>query len=157
MAVSALIRYGSDGDTEEGLILGVQVQAGKRCYLQTVGHPPYMDYAVFLSMANEDTSMNQTMTKLQKLSSSEHTSLMRVLFGHSTPSPIPTSPPDDLTFHLPNLDPSQKEAVRFALSAPEVALIHGPPGVSSPSHPLPLSTTQLTLPPRQAKPTPSSN
>ena len=27
-----------------------------------------------------------------------------------------------------NLDDSQKEAVRFALSQPEIAVVHGPPG-----------------------------
>jgi hypothetical protein len=34
----------------------------------------------------------------------------------------------DLTFFDPTLNASQKEAVKFALEAPEVACIHGPPG-----------------------------
>ena len=33
-----------------------------------------------------------------------------------------------MTFSNENLDESQKEAVKFALSQKEVAVIHGPPG-----------------------------
>lgn len=36
---------------------------------------------------------------------------------------------DKLEFFDPSLNDSQKEAVKFTLEAPEVALIHGPPGV----------------------------
>ncbi|KAJ1301038.1 hypothetical protein OPQ81_003459 [Rhizoctonia solani] len=39
---------------------------------------------------------------------------------------VPVS--DDLAFMDNNLNDSQKEAVRFALDSPELALIHGPPG-----------------------------
>ena len=34
----------------------------------------------------------------------------------------------ELTYFNNNLDDSQKEAVRFALSQREVAIVHGPPG-----------------------------
>lgn len=37
----------------------------------------------------------------------------------------PTAPP---TFYNMALDPSQKEAVSFALAQKELAIIHGPPG-----------------------------
>lgn len=82
--------------------------------------------------------MNQIMTKLQKFSASEYTPLIQVLFGQSSPGPVPDdldgpeSPVKGLSFIEPNLDASQKEAVRFAIAAREVALIHGPPGVSDP-------------------------
>lgn len=43
--------------------------------------------------------------------------------------PIPSS---ELKFIDQSLNPSQKDAVKFALESAEVALIHGPPGVSRP-------------------------
>lgn len=70
--------------------------------------------------------MNQTMSKLEKLSDAEHTHLMRVLFGHTPPTPPSATDPFD--FYDPNLNDSQKEAIRFAIASPEIALIHGPPG-----------------------------
>jgi DNA polymerase alpha-associated DNA helicase A len=73
--------------------------------------------------------MNQTMTKLLKMPESEHSTLMRVLFGQS--SAVSVQPRDmakDLEWLDPSLNDSQKEAIKFALTSSEVALIHGPPG-----------------------------
>ncbi|KAI4737866.1 DNA helicase [Aureobasidium sp. EXF-12298] len=73
--------------------------------------------------------MNQTMTKLLKMPESEHSTLMRVLFGQS--SAVSVQPRDmakDLEWLDPSLNDSQKEAIKFALASSEVALIHGPPG-----------------------------
>ncbi|GAB7352323.1 hypothetical protein MBLNU459_g2770t2 [Dothideomycetes sp. NU459] len=84
-----------------------------------------------IKLANDVTykRMNQTMTKMQKMTESEHSSLMRVLFGQSPPAPVA---PKDLDKPVewvdPSLNDSQKEAIRFALASSEVALIHGPPG-----------------------------
>ena len=77
--------------------------------------------------------MNQTMEKLQKMSEAEYSSFIRVLFGLSSPSPVPAdlaSDPDvgKLEWFDPTLNDSQKDAIRFALASREVALIHGPPG-----------------------------
>ncbi|KAI5920082.1 P-loop containing nucleoside triphosphate hydrolase protein [Camillea tinctor] len=77
--------------------------------------------------------MNQTMEKLQKMSESEYSIFMRVLFGLSTPSPVPKDLSTDLEYAKiewmdPTLNDSQKDAIRFALASREVALIHGPPG-----------------------------
>lgn len=66
------------------------------------------------------------MSKLEKLNDSEHTHLMRILFGHTPPTP-PTAI-DSFDYFDSNLNESQKEAVRFALASPDIALIHGPPG-----------------------------
>ena len=80
--------------------------------------------------------MNQVMEKLQKMEEREYTSLIRVLFGLSTPTPVPLdlnapgSGYENLEFLDSTLNDSQKHAVRFALASKEVALIHGPPGVS---------------------------
>ena len=89
-----------------------------------------------VKLANDVTykRMNQTMTRMQKLTDGETTPFMRVLFGQSSPSPLPKilDDPgyamDKLEWLDPTLNDSQKEAVKFALLSREVALIHGPPG-----------------------------
>lgn len=73
------------------------------------------------------------MERLQAMSDSEHSIFMRVLFGQSSPTPIPEnldSDPDvgKLEWFDPSLNDSQKDAIRFALASREIALIHGPPG-----------------------------
>lgn len=42
--------------------------------------------------------------------------------------PVPVT---ELQFLDPSLNPSQQQAIRFALEASEVACIHGPPGRDS--------------------------
>ncbi|PNH50546.1 hypothetical protein VD0003_g6641 [Verticillium dahliae] len=88
-----------------------------------------------VKLADEVTykRMNQTMEKLQKMPEAEYSSFMRVLFGLSSPSPIPVDLAADgelgkLEWIDPSLNDSQKDAIRFALASREVALIHGPPG-----------------------------
>ena len=79
--------------------------------------------------------MNQTMEKIKKLDESQYTALTRVLFGLESPSPVSSDSKDSedqigrLEFYDPTLNDSQKDAIKFALASPEVALIHGPPGV----------------------------
>jgi DNA polymerase alpha-associated DNA helicase A len=80
------------------------------------------------------------MTRLQSLAESQYSPLIRVLFGHSSPTPTPEDldSPDSgvgkVEFIDGNLNEMQKEAIKFALVSGEIALIHGPPGVSSPFH-----------------------
>ena len=67
----------------------------------------------------------------------EYTTLMRVLFGLDSPTPLPADLENAETgagkveYQDPTLNDSQKDAISFALALKEVALIHGPPGVSS--------------------------
>lgn len=87
--------------------------------------------------------MAQSMEKLEKMGEAEYTSLIRVLFGLSSPSPVPEAPEDDpavgrVEWTDPTLNDSQKDAIRFALSSREIALIHGPPGVTFPSSQAPV-------------------
>ena len=76
--------------------------------------------------------MNQTMTKLEKMS--EATCLVRILLGHESVTPVPAdldSPSSEfakIQWDNPYLNDSQKAAIRFALASREIALIHGPPG-----------------------------
>lgn len=82
--------------------------------------------------------MNQIMSKMRDMSTCEHTPFMRVLFGQSSPMAFclatknTSSGASEIDFMDTTLNQSQRDAVRFALEAGEVALIHGPPGVSIP-------------------------
>jgi DNA polymerase alpha-associated DNA helicase A len=80
--------------------------------------------------------MNQTMERMAKLSESDGSDLVQVLFGLKKPTPLPPDLEDvergagKVDFIDATLNDSQRDAVRFALASREVALIHGPPGVS---------------------------
>ncbi|KAK4128836.1 DNA helicase [Parathielavia appendiculata] len=77
--------------------------------------------------------MNATMEKLAKMEEREYSPFIRVLFGLSSPSPVPADLERDeeageIEWVDPTLNDSQKDAIRFALASREIALIHGPPG-----------------------------
>jgi DNA polymerase alpha-associated DNA helicase A len=84
-----------------------------------------------------EVRMNQTIAKMQKMKEQEYSSFLRVLFGMESPTPLPENLDDpetgDITIEWVDgsLNDSQKDAIRFALASREVALIHGPPGVSN--------------------------
>ena len=86
---------------------------------------------------NKDVRMQQIMSRLQKYTEAEYTFFIRVLFGQSSPTPVPKDlgDPDyglqSIEFVDPSLNDSQKDAIKFAMLSREVALIHGPPGVSN--------------------------
>ncbi|KAJ4522224.1 hypothetical protein HRR83_003812 [Exophiala dermatitidis] len=83
-----------------------------------------------VKLANDVTfkRMNQALTKLLKTPESSYTLLQRVLLGLSSPGAPDPQQAKDIVFHDATLNDSQQDAVRFALSSPEIALIHGPPG-----------------------------
>ncbi|CEP12707.1 hypothetical protein [Parasitella parasitica] len=70
--------------------------------------------------------MLKGLERLQKRCEEGGSSLINVLLGQSDLSTA--MPSTDIDFFDQTLNESQKEAVRFALGSPEVALIHGPPG-----------------------------
>ncbi|XP_032213741.1 DNA-binding protein SMUBP-2 isoform X3 [Mustela erminea] len=81
-----------------------------------------------LKLANDVTykRLKKALITLKKYHSGPACSLIDVLFGGSAPSAASEIQP--LPFCNPCLDASQKEAVSFALSQKELAIIHGPPG-----------------------------
>lgn len=92
-----------------------------------------------VKLADEVTyrRMNQTMERMRDMGEAEYSAFVRVLFGLSSPSPVPADLARDaevgegkVEWFDPTLNDSQKDAIRFALASREIALIHGPPGVS---------------------------
>ncbi|KAF3822350.1 hypothetical protein GH733_007724 [Mirounga leonina] len=98
-----------------------------------------------LKLANDVTykRLKKALITLKKYHSGPAFSLIEVLFGGSAPSPASeirstggteqepdpvASPAEPPPFCNTSLDASQKEAVSFALSQKELAIIHGPPG-----------------------------
>nr|XP_055171196.1 DNA-binding protein SMUBP-2 isoform X2 [Nyctereutes procyonoides] len=81
-----------------------------------------------LKLANDITykRLKKALITLKKYHSGPASSLIEVLFGGSAPSPASNIEPP--LFCNTSLDASQKEAVSFALSQKELAIIHGPPG-----------------------------
>ncbi|XP_048886823.1 DNA-binding protein SMUBP-2 isoform X2 [Brienomyrus brachyistius] len=81
-----------------------------------------------LKLANDVTykRLKNALTALNNYRGGVASSLINVFFGLSQPgTPLQSS---DVEFFNPDLDESQREAVFFALSQREVAIIHGPPG-----------------------------
>ncbi|KAL4894444.1 P-loop containing nucleoside triphosphate hydrolase protein [Aspergillus ambiguus] len=132
---------GGGGGGPEGVVTrvgerGVWVAFGQR----GGGRPKEEDEAVeelwgkkvwLIKLANDVTyrRMNQTMERMAKMTESDWTQFMRVAFGHTTPvGPAAAVDADGVDFLDATLNDSQKEAIRFALAAQDVALIHGPPG-----------------------------
>ncbi|XP_011383089.1 DNA-binding protein SMUBP-2 isoform X3 [Pteropus vampyrus] len=81
-----------------------------------------------LKLANDVTykRLKRALITLKKYHSGPASSLIEVLFGGRAPSPASEIPLPVLI--NASLDASQKEAVSFALSQKELAIIHGPPG-----------------------------
>jgi DNA polymerase alpha-associated DNA helicase A len=73
------------------------------------------------------TRMRNAMEKLRDTPVDKLSLLADILLGRKRPSLITHWL--DVKFADDTLNESQKEAVRFSLSVPEIAVIHGPPGV----------------------------
>ena len=69
------------------------------------------------------------MERMQKMEEKDYTTLTRILFGLESPTPVAEGD-EKVKFIDETLNESQRNAVRFALASREVALVHGPPGVS---------------------------
>lgn len=76
--------------------------------------------------------MHQTITRLSKMREDEYSMFLRTLFGFTGPSIVEEVKVGEggIEWITEGLNESQKEAICFALGSKEVALIHGPPGVS---------------------------
>ncbi|KAI0037075.1 AAA domain-containing protein [Vararia minispora EC-137] len=98
-----------------------------------------------------DRRMDKALDQLQKMvlpsgeddkKRLEVTRLTEVLLGIAKPSPVGEI--GEIAFFDDTLNPSQREAVKFALESPEIACIHGPPGTGK-THTLIEIIRQLTI------------
>uniref|UniRef100_A0A8C0QJS7 Immunoglobulin mu DNA binding protein 2 n=1 Tax=Canis lupus familiaris TaxID=9615 RepID=A0A8C0QJS7_CANLF len=140
--------FGPAGTRERRGGGGAQVLAGKhlpkstpeprRLFAEAAGFQP-ADWAVRAAAghlraqemhiccgASQQQLYFRALITLKKYHSGPASSLIEVLFGGSAPSPASNTEPP--LFCNTSLDASQKEAVSFALSQKELAIIHGPPG-----------------------------
>jgi len=72
------------------------------------------------------------MTLLRDTDAAKLSPLSKILLGQAAPTLVTEL--EQVKFFDETLNDSQKEAVQFSLSAPEIALIHGPPGVTPACH-----------------------
>ncbi|TBU50784.1 P-loop containing nucleoside triphosphate hydrolase protein [Dichomitus squalens] len=93
-------------------------------------------------LSNSDVKEDKFLPKL--------TPLDRVLMGMAPPSE--RVPIKDIKFFDGSLNPSQQEAIRFALGSPEVACIHGPPGTGKTHTLIELIRQLTTVTPTNPKP-----
>ncbi|KAI8596140.1 P-loop containing nucleoside triphosphate hydrolase protein [Dissophora ornata] len=112
------IKSKKEGDSEEEIPKEVQ----ERCRLvklaNNVSYERMLSQMKFLKGTLSQVSAN-----------SLPLSLTNVLFGRQDPTFDETwADLSNVKFLDPTLNPSQQEAVRFAMAAEQVALIHGPPG-----------------------------
>ena len=92
---------------------------------------PINDRPTFrLNLSSDEISRDRQRTALKQFASAESgrlASLRRKLLGEESPEFLPPKESDD-TSSAALLDDSQREAIRHALAAKDVAVIHGPPG-----------------------------
>ncbi|XP_015911293.2 DNA-binding protein SMUBP-2 [Parasteatoda tepidariorum] len=83
---------------------------------------------LIIKLANDVTykRLKRSLKLLQEKGSESH--LANVLFGISQPSSLEKSSDSSLTYFNNKLNHAQKEAVQFALTQKELAILHGPPG-----------------------------
>ncbi|XP_035219941.1 DNA-binding protein SMUBP-2-like isoform X2 [Stegodyphus dumicola] len=81
-----------------------------------------------IKLANDVTykRLKRALKTLENKGRESH--LVNVLFGQASPSVCDSSTFNDIVFKNDTLNDTQKEAVKFALSQKEVAILHGPPG-----------------------------
>ena len=81
-----------------------------------------------LDLSTDETSRQRQIAGLERARTAARdrlADLRRVLLGEAAPTFEPETP---LTCLDGSLNPSQQDAIRFALSAKDLAILHGPPG-----------------------------
>ncbi|KAF4123523.1 DNA polymerase alpha-associated DNA helicase A [Geosmithia morbida] len=83
-----------------------------------------------VKLADEVTykRMNHAMEKLERMGEAEYSTFIRVLFGLSSPTPLPDPQTDpqfgNIQWIDPTLNDSQKDAIGFAMASPETGKTH---------------------------------
>jgi superfamily I DNA and/or RNA helicase len=109
---------------------GVVSERGQR-WLRVAFNDPLDDeggVTYRLDLSTDEVATQRQRSALQRAESARHDRLAELrstLLGQRPPE---FAPPADFTPLDPSLNESQREAVRFALSARDLAIVHGPPG-----------------------------
>ncbi|XP_036991202.2 LOW QUALITY PROTEIN: DNA-binding protein SMUBP-2 [Artibeus jamaicensis] len=123
--------YGEGGQLATGVLTKITQKSVTVAFDQSCDFQLSLDHQSsyrLLKLANDVTyrRLKTALTALRKHRASPASSLIEVLFGNAAPSPA--SDIQVPAFYNASLDASQREAVSFALSQRELAIIHGPPG-----------------------------
>ncbi len=84
-----------------------------------------------LILANDEIArqrMERALTRVETAQGNRTAELRNIILGKQTASFDNDRLPDNIAAYTSHLNPSQQEAVRHALAAEDVAIIHGPPG-----------------------------
>ncbi|KAM5316922.1 DNA-binding protein SMUBP-2 [Glossophaga mutica] len=123
--------YGEGGQLATGVLTRITQKSVTVAFDQSCDFQLSSDHESsyrLLKLANDVTykRLKTALIALRKHRASPASSLIEVLFGDAAPSPA--SDIQAPAFYNTSLDASQQEAVLFALSQRELAIIHGPPG-----------------------------
>jgi len=84
-----------------------------------------------VSLASDEISrqrMERALTRVETANGNRTAVLRQIILGEQPPAFVNDNIPTHLHAHINHLNPSQQEAVRHALAAEDIAIIHGPPG-----------------------------
>jgi ATP-dependent RNA/DNA helicase IGHMBP2 len=118
------------GSDPDGGLRGVVCERGDHFLRVAVNDPPEGEDGVTwrVDVSSDETARQRQRQALDRARGAERdrlAELRQVLLGEQAPQ---FDPPADCTPLDPALNPSQLEAVRFALAARDLAVLHGPPG-----------------------------
>ncbi|XP_045711093.1 DNA-binding protein SMUBP-2 [Phyllostomus hastatus] len=123
--------YGEGGQLATGVLTRITQKSVTVAFDQSSDFQLSSDHETsyrLLKLANDVTykRMKAALIALRKHRAGPASALIEVLFGDAAPSPAMSI--EAPAFFNTSLDASQQEAVSFALSQRELAIIHGPPG-----------------------------
>ncbi|KAF6103715.1 immunoglobulin mu DNA binding protein 2 [Phyllostomus discolor] len=123
--------YGEGGQLATGVLTRITQKSVTVAFDQSSDFQLSSDHEAsyrLLKLANDVTykRMKAALITLRKHRAGPASMLIEVLFGAAAPSPATSI--EAPAFFNASLDASQQEAVAFALSQRELAIIHGPPG-----------------------------
>jgi hypothetical protein len=130
LGVGTPVLLSAAGADPDGGLRGVVCERGDNFLRVAVNDPPDAEDGVTwrVDVSSDETARQRQRQALDRAGGAERdrlAELRQVLLGEKAPQ---FEPPADCTPLDPALNPSQQEAVRFALSARDLAVLHGPPG-----------------------------
>ncbi|QGJ70835.1 P-loop containing nucleoside triphosphate hydrolase [Planctomycetales bacterium 10988] len=124
----------SNQESEDWAVRGVVSQRESHAVQIALESPPDSPDEVHrfrLDQANDEIALQrqrEAMERAENATDERLVEIRKVLLGEVAPQFATPEPLDSIDFFDPSLNDSQKNAVQLALSAEDVALIHGPPG-----------------------------